>query len=71
MSILSTRHPSIYTPVEKKISIKDFKIGKCLGNGRFGKVYQAIEKNTGFLVALKKISKETIKSNKLEDQFAL
>jgi serine/threonine protein kinase len=53
------------------MSIKDFKIGKCLGNGRFGKVYQAIEKNTGFLVALKKISKETIKSNKLEDQVAL
>ena len=71
ISTLSTRHPSIYTPAEKKISIKDFKFGKCLGHGRFGKVFQAIEKKTGFLVALKKISKETIKVNKLEDQMAL
>lgn len=43
----------------------DFDIGKCLGHGRFGKVYHAIHKDTGVVVALKKITKENIKLHKL------
>lgn len=37
--------------------IDDFKIGRKLGEGKFGCVYQAIHKKTGFLFALKKMKK--------------
>lgn len=54
-----------------KLSIHDFILGRELGQGKFGTVYQAIHKKTNFLVALKKISKTSIKSNYLIDQFLL
>lgn len=45
-------------------SFLDFEIGTYLGGGRFGKVYLAREKSSGFLVAIKRISKkETLRSN--------
>lgn len=53
------------------MSIKDFEVGKSLGHGRFGKVYHAVHKATGALVALKKIPKEMIKVHKLENQLTL
>lgn len=34
-------------------TIKDFEIGKPLGKGKFGNVYLAREKQSGFIVALK------------------
>ena len=54
-----------------KLSVHDFILGRELGQGKFGTVYQAIHKKTNFLVALKKISKSSIKSNYLIDQFLL
>ncbi|EAS06666.1 Serine/Threonine kinase domain protein (macronuclear) [Tetrahymena thermophila SB210] len=42
-------------------SIENFKVGKKLGHGKFADVYVAVDKHTGFRVALKQIRKETIK----------
>ena len=47
--------------------MKDFEIGKCTGEGAFGKVYVARHKPTGMLVALKKIKKD--KARIILDQF--
>jgi len=44
---------------------------KVLGKGRFGIVHLAFHKETGCLFAIKVIKKETIKANKLIDQFIL
>ena len=43
---------------ENKNSIKNYKIGKLLGSGAFGSVYQIIDQNTGKIYALKRISKQ-------------
>ena len=43
---------------ENKNSIKNYKIGKLLGQGAFGSVYQIIDQNTGKIYALKRISKQ-------------
>lgn len=40
-----------------KMEIHDFVLGKTLGQGKFGVVYQATHKNSGWLVALKKVPK--------------
>ncbi|KAL4429531.1 hypothetical protein ABPG74_014306 [Tetrahymena malaccensis] len=42
-------------------SIENFKVGKKLGHGKFADVYVAVDKHTGFRVALKQIKKDTIK----------
>lgn len=49
-------------------SIKDFDIGKPLGKGKFGHVYLAREKNSGFVVALKVLFKREIQEAKVETQ---
>ncbi|XP_078442188.1 ataurora3 [Wolffia australiana] len=41
-------------------SLEDFEIGKLIGAGKFGKVYLAREKESGFIVALKIIFKEKL-----------
>ncbi|XP_039139117.1 serine/threonine-protein kinase Aurora-3-like [Dioscorea cayenensis subsp. rotundata] len=41
-------------------SLKDFDIGRLLGEGKFGKVYLAREKQSGYVVALKIIFKEKL-----------
>lgn len=40
------------------LRIEDFQIGACKGEGRFGKVYAAKHRKTGWLVAIKQIKKE-------------
>jgi len=40
------------------IKIEDFHLGPCKGEGRFGKVFPAIHKKTGWMVAIKQIKKE-------------
>jgi hypothetical protein len=40
------------------IKIEDFQLGPCKGEGRFGKVFPAIHKKTGWMVAVKQIKKE-------------
>ena len=53
------------------MSINDFKLGKSLGEGKFGTVYQAIHKSTRSLFAIKKVPKMTIKNYLMIDQFIL
>lgn len=53
------------------MKISDFTLGKNLGEGKFGVVYQAIHKPTGWLFALKKVPKDMIKSHLMIDQFIL
>lgn len=47
----------------------DFELGKRLGKGKFGRVYCVREKKSGFICALKVMSKEEILSYKVEKQF--
>jgi len=53
------------------MEINDFILGKNLGEGKFGVVFQAIHKKSGWLVALKKVPKDMIKSHLMIDQFIL
>jgi serine/threonine protein kinase len=45
-----------------------FEIGKPLGKGKFGRVYLAQEKRTGFVCALKVMHKAELVSSKVEKQ---
>lgn len=47
----------------KEWKITDFQIMKQMGRGKFGYVYAAKEKQTDYLVALKKMSKKELKEN--------
>ncbi|CAG8576190.1 5769_t:CDS:2 [Racocetra fulgida] len=49
-------------------SLDDFELGDPLGEGRFGRVYQAKEKTSGKIVALKVIFKSDLREYKLEGQ---
>ncbi|KAJ1911790.1 spindle assembly checkpoint kinase [Tieghemiomyces parasiticus] len=53
---------------ERKWSLDDFDIGDGLGRGKFGRVYQAREKSTGFVVALKVLFKSEVKQPNLARQ---
>lgn len=50
-------------------SLSDFEIGKSLGKGKLGKVYCAKQKSTGFICALKVMSKKDIINFKIEKNF--
>lgn len=41
----------------RELKIDDFEIIKHLGRGKFGYVYAALEKRSGYVVAIKKMSK--------------
>jgi aurora kinase, other len=45
-----------------------FEIGKPLGKGKFGRVYLARERATGFVCALKVLHKSELQNNKVEKQ---
>jgi len=47
--------------------MSDFEIGKHIGGGRFGKVYLAREKQSGYVVALKVIYKEKLEKYGFHD----
>lgn len=49
-------------------SLDDFELGKRLGRGKFGRVYVAREKQTGFVVALKTLFKKEIVKGRVERQ---
>ena len=57
---------SKHAPKQWKLS--DFEIGKGLGKGKFGRVYLAREKASGYIVALKAIFKAELESNSVEQQ---
>lgn len=55
----------------KYTEVNNFILGKSLGEGKFGIVYQAVHKPTGWLYAVKKVPKQMIKSHMMVDQFIL
>lgn len=71
--LTSSLSTSVYNPLKgissKNYSLSDFEIGKTLGKGKLGKVYCAREKNTGFVCALKVMSKKDIIDFKIEKNF--
>lgn len=52
----------------RDMSLNDFEIGKPLGKGKFGRVYLAREKLTGFVCALKVLHKSELIEGKVEKQ---
>ena len=56
-------------PKEMKYwSLKDFEIGKLLGNGKFGDVYLARERKSKFIVAIKVLKKRQLLKAGVEHQ---
>ena len=53
---------------EKKWSLEDFDVGRALGKGKFGRVYLAREKSSGYVVALKILFKSELAQSKVEKQ---
>ncbi|KAF2705666.1 serine/threonine-protein kinase-like protein [Pleomassaria siparia CBS 279.74] len=58
----------IQPSIAKQWSLPMFDIGKPLGKGKFGRVYLAKEKSTGFVCALKVLHKNEISQGKVEKQ---
>lgn len=52
----------------RRWQLKDFDIGKPLGRGKFGNVYLAREKQSGYIVALKVLFKNQLQESKVEHQ---
>lgn len=48
--------------------IEDFRLGRLLGNGKFGSVYVAKHRLTGFVCAIKIIPKEMVKEENIINQ---
>ena len=67
----STPGPSSSTtkPADSLLSLQDFELGRILGKGKLGKVYCAKHKQSGYVVALKVMSKNDLVSLKLEKNF--
>jgi len=59
---------SSHSKSSKRWSIKDFDIGKALGQGKFGNVYLAREKQSKFICALKVLFKEQLQKAGVEHQ---
>ncbi|TPX72691.1 hypothetical protein SpCBS45565_g00266 [Spizellomyces sp. 'palustris'] len=55
-------------PSGRKWSLNDFDVGRALGKGKFGRVYLAREKRSGFVVALKILFKSELANAKVEKQ---
>ncbi|PRP78125.1 aurora kinase A [Planoprotostelium fungivorum] len=53
---------------KKRWTLNDFDIGKPLGQGKFGNVYMAREKSSGFVCALKVLFKNQLQSARVEHQ---
>ncbi len=51
-------------------TLNDFEIGRKLGKGRFGKVYCVRDRETGYICALKVMSKKDLTNYKVENQFS-
>ena len=52
----------------KQFHLGMFEIGRPLGKGKFGRVYLARERNTGFICALKVLHKNELQQGKVEKQ---
>ncbi|TKA81801.1 Serine/threonine-protein kinase ark1 [Friedmanniomyces simplex] len=61
-----TQQPPL--PKAKQFHLGMFEIGKPLGKGKFGRVYLARERSTGFVCALKVLHKTELQQGKVEKQ---
>ncbi|KAK4981288.1 spindle assembly checkpoint kinase [Elasticomyces elasticus] len=59
---------SAQPPPPKQFHLGMFEIGKPLGKGKFGRVYLARERSTGFVCALKVLHKSELQAGKVEKQ---
>ncbi|XP_019868710.1 aurora kinase B-like [Aethina tumida] len=57
-----------YKNNEYKWGLGDFELGLRLGRGKFGKVYLAREKKTGFIVVLKSLTRKKLVEGSVENQ---
>ena len=53
---------------DKRWCLDDFDVGRALGKGKFGRVYLAREKKSGYVVALKVLFKSELAENRVEKQ---
>lgn len=53
---------------EARWAVDDFELGRRLGQGKFGNVFLAREKNTKFVIALKILFKEQLMNANVEHQ---
>lgn len=61
--------PSVIAqPVYKQFHLGMFEIGRALGKGKFGRVYLARERSSGFICALKTLYKDEIQQGRMEKQ---
>ena len=60
--------PMYEQPQPKNFHLGMFEIGKPLGKGKFGRVYLAKERSTGFVCALKVLHKSELQQGKVEKQ---
>lgn len=60
--------PAQEQPQPRKFHLGMFEIGKPLGKGKFGRVYLAKERSTGFVCALKVLHKSELQQGKVEKQ---
>ena len=65
---MQTNPPIAEQPQPKKFHLGMFEIGKPLGKGKFGRVYLAKERSTGFVCALKVLHKSELQQGKVEKQ---
>lgn len=57
-------------PQPKVFHLGMFEVGRALGKGKFGRVYLARERDTGFVCALKVLHKKEIQQGRVEKQVA-
>ncbi|PYI34181.1 kinase-like protein [Aspergillus indologenus CBS 114.80] len=60
----------IKQPLPKVLHLGMFEVGRALGKGKFGRVYLARERDTGFVCALKVLHKNEIQHGRIEMQVA-
>jgi aurora kinase len=60
--------PLYSQPTPKQFHLGMFEIGRPLGKGKFGRVYLARERSTGFICALKVLHKSELQEGKVEKQ---
>ena len=53
-------------PLQRRMCLNDFDMSKKLGRGKFGHVFLAREKRTGFIVAIKVLTKRQLEGHGLE-----
>ncbi|KAK5150760.1 spindle assembly checkpoint kinase [Recurvomyces mirabilis] len=66
--LASAMPPHLPAPKPKQFHLGMFEIGKPLGKGKFGRVYLARERSTGFVCALKVLHKTELQQGKVEKQ---